>query len=173
MNPVDYWSMAREYSVWNTAVAALQFWTADLKAHVLSSAIEQVYNAFFYSTSTHLICQQHDDLLFGHFVTTPNAAFKSKLALEDKGYESGSENFNIPTPLRRTSKIHHISSVENTSFDPDPVTPQSTSTRESHCRPVCRCLIYSSSEDDDDTLTDEIPSPNSTLPVQYHTDILQ
>ena len=34
--------MAREYSLWNAAVAALQFWTADLKAHVLSSAIEQV-----------------------------------------------------------------------------------------------------------------------------------
>ena len=34
--------MAREYSVWNAAVAALQFWTADLKAHVLNSAIEKV-----------------------------------------------------------------------------------------------------------------------------------
>ena len=42
MNVTDYWPMAREYSVWNTAVAALQFWTADLKAHVLSSAAEQV-----------------------------------------------------------------------------------------------------------------------------------
>ena len=49
MNVTVYWPMAREYSVRNTAVAALQFWTADLKAHVLSSAIEQVYNAFFYS----------------------------------------------------------------------------------------------------------------------------
>ena len=36
------------------------------------------------------------------FVTTLNAAFECKLALEDDGYESGSENFNIPTPLRRT-----------------------------------------------------------------------
>ena len=44
-------------------VAALQFWTADLKAHVLSSAIEQVYNAFFYSTSIHLLCQQSDEVL--------------------------------------------------------------------------------------------------------------
>ena len=42
-------------------------------------------------------------------MTTLNAAFESKLALEDEGYESGSENFNIPTPLRRTSKIHHVS----------------------------------------------------------------
>ena len=91
--------MAREYSVWNAAVAALQFWIADLKAHVLSGAIEQVYNTFFYSTSTHLLHQQSDEILSSHFMTTLNAAFESKLALKDKGYESGSENFNIPTPL--------------------------------------------------------------------------
>ena len=60
MNVIDYWPMAREYSVWNATVAALQFGTADLKVHVLSSAIEQVYNTFFYSTSTHLLCQQSD-----------------------------------------------------------------------------------------------------------------
>ena len=29
----------REYSVWNAAVAALQFWTADLDTHILGSAI--------------------------------------------------------------------------------------------------------------------------------------
>ena len=100
MNPVDYWSMAREYSVWNAAVAALQFWTADLKAQVLSSTIEQVYNAFFHSTSTHLLCQQSDKILFRCFMTTLNATFESKLALEDEGYESSSENFDIPMPLR-------------------------------------------------------------------------
>ena len=100
MDPVDYWLMAREYSVWNTAIAALQFWTADLEAHMLSSAIEQVYTAFFYSTPMHLLCQQSDEILFGCFMTTLNAAFESKLALEDEGYDSGSKNFNIPTPLR-------------------------------------------------------------------------
>ena len=48
MNTTDYWQMAREYSVWNAAIAALQFWTADLKAHALSSTIEEeVYTAFF------------------------------------------------------------------------------------------------------------------------------
>ena len=52
--------MAREYSVWNDTVTALQFWTTDLEAHDLSSIIEQVYNAFFYSMSTHLLCQQSD-----------------------------------------------------------------------------------------------------------------
>ena len=64
MNPVDYYSMAREYSILNATAAALQFWTVDLKAHVLSSTIEQVYNAFFYSLSTHLLCQQSDKILF-------------------------------------------------------------------------------------------------------------
>ena len=132
MDLVDYWPMAREYSVWNATVAALQFWTADLKAHVLSSTIEQVYNAFYYSTSMHLLCQQSDEILFRPFMTTQNAAFESKLALEDKGYESDSENFNIPTPLRRTSRIHHVSSVENASFDSDPVTPGSTGTTEGY-----------------------------------------
>ena len=67
---------------------------------MVSSAIEQVYNAFFYSTSMYLLCQQSDEILFSQFVTTLNAAFQSKLALEDEGCESGSANFNIPTPLR-------------------------------------------------------------------------
>ena len=30
MNVADYWPMTREYLIWNAAVAALQFWTADL-----------------------------------------------------------------------------------------------------------------------------------------------
>ena len=140
---------------------------ADLEAHVLNSVIEQVYNAFFYSTSTHLLCQLSDEILIIRFVTTLNAAFGSKLALE-----SGSENFNIPTPLRRTSKIHHISSVENASFDPDPGTPCSTGTRQSHHRPVHRCLTFSISKDED-TPTDEIPLPASTAPLQNHVYTLQ
>ena len=174
MDPVNYWLMAREYSVWNATVAALQFWTADLRANVLSSTIEQVYNAFFFSTSTYMLCQQSDEVLFSHFKTTLNAAFESKLTLEDEGYDSGSENFNIPTPLRRTSKIHHLSSEEHASFDPDLVTPCSTGIRESPCRPVHRHLTFSSSEEeDDDTPMDETPTPNSTLPVQHHTDTFQ
>ena len=100
MNATDYWMFVRVYSVWNAPVAALQFWTADLEPHILSSAIEQGYNAFFYSASTHLLCQQCEEVLFGCFVTMLNAAIESKLTLEDEGNESGSENFNIPTPLR-------------------------------------------------------------------------
>ena len=84
--------------------------------------------------------------------------FECKLALEDEGYESSSENFNIPTPLRKTSKTHHVSSVKNASFDPDPVTPCSTG--QSHLRPVYRWLTYSSS-DNIDTSEDEAPSPST------------
>ena len=47
----DYWLFAHEFSIWNAAVVALQFWTADLDPQALSNAIEKVYTAFFYSDS--------------------------------------------------------------------------------------------------------------------------
>ena len=59
-----------------------------------------------------MVHQQPDKILFSHFETTLNAAFECKLALEVEGYESSSENFNIPTLLKRTSKIHHVSNVK-------------------------------------------------------------
>ena len=102
MNTIDYWPVAREYSIWNAVVAALNFWTADLEAHTLSSATEEVYRAFFYTPSAHTLHQTPDEIIFGHFVTMLNATFEQKLALEDEGYESSSENFNTLTPLRRT-----------------------------------------------------------------------
>ena len=117
--------MAREYSIWNAAIASLQFWTADLDPISLGIATE-VYSVFFHSTSTYTLCQQPDEILFGHFVTTLNAAFEWKLALEDEGYESSSETINMPTPLRKIPKIHHISSIERASFNPNLVTPCST-----------------------------------------------
>ena len=107
MNVADYWPMAREYLIWNARVAPLQFWTADLNAHVLSSTMEHM----------HLLCQQSEEVLFSYFMTTLYAAFESKLALADKGYDSGSENFNIPIPLKCTSRFHHVSS-DDISFDP-------------------------------------------------------
>ena len=173
MDPVNYWPMARENSIWN-ATTALQFWTADLKGHVLDSAFEQVYNVFFYSTSTYMLWQQSVEVLFGQFVTTLNTTFKSKFALEDEGYNSGSENFNILTPLKQTAKIHHITSEEHASFNPDPVMPCSRGIRELTCRPVHRSLTFSSSEEDDDgTSLDETPSAPSTVSVQHHTDTFQ
>ena len=47
----------------------------------------------------HLLHNQ-PEVLFSHFVTMLNATFEGELTLEDEGYDSGSENFNIPTPPR-------------------------------------------------------------------------
>ena len=115
--------MDRQYLVWNAAVAALQFWMADLDAHTPGSTIDKVFNAFFYSTSAHLLHQQSDKISFGRFMIMLNGAFESKFASKGKGYESSSENFNIPIPLPKTSRIDHISSIKNVSFDPVPATP--------------------------------------------------
>ena len=40
MDTTHYWPFAREYLIWNATVTGLQFWTADLKPHILSDAIE-------------------------------------------------------------------------------------------------------------------------------------
>ena len=169
MTATNYWPMGRKYSVWNVAVAALQFWTADLEACVLSSASEEIYGAFFYLTFTYILHQQSDEILFSHFVTTLNATLKHKLALEDEGYDRGLENFNISTPLWRTSRIHHVSSIDNASFDPTPGTP--CTSKESHLRPVGRQLTYSSPDDDNDITAQEILFPTST--EQHHINALQ
>ena len=102
MNVTDYWPMAREYSIWNATIASLQFSTADLDLITLGIATEEAYSEFFYLTSTYTLHQQPDEMLFGHFVTTLKAAFEQGLAMEDDGYESSSENFNMPPPLRKT-----------------------------------------------------------------------
>ena len=76
MDVTDHWLMAREYLIWNAAVASLQFWTADLDTITLGTAIEEVYSVFFYTTSIYTLHQQSDKILFGHFMTTLNAAFE-------------------------------------------------------------------------------------------------
>ena len=47
MDATDYWPLAWEYSIWNAAVASLQFWMDDLHPPMLSNTIERVYTAFF------------------------------------------------------------------------------------------------------------------------------
>ena len=76
MNITDYWPMAREYSIWNVAIASLQFMTEDLDPVTLGRATEEVYSIFFYSTATHTLRQQSNRILFGCFVTTLYAAFE-------------------------------------------------------------------------------------------------
>ena len=48
----------------------------------------------------HLLCNQSEEVLFSCLVTTLNDTFERELDLADKGYESGSETSNLPTPLR-------------------------------------------------------------------------
>ena len=76
MDIADYWWMAREYSIWNAVIASLQLWTADLDTIILGTDKEEVHSAFFYTASTHTLHQQSDEILFGNFVTTSNAAFE-------------------------------------------------------------------------------------------------
>ena len=58
------------------------------------------------------------------FCNSLNAAFTQQLSLTDEGYESGTDNNDLPTPLRKTLRVPHISSLEHTSFNPELVTPQ-------------------------------------------------
>ena len=102
MDAADYWLMAREYSIWNATIASLQFWTEDLDPVTLGRATEHVYTTFFYSPSSHTLHQQSDEILFGCFVITLNAAFDQQLSLADEGYKSGSDTIDLPTPLRKT-----------------------------------------------------------------------
>ena len=53
MDTADYWPMAGEYSIWNAAIASLQFWTEDLDPVTLGIATEHVYTAFFYTSMSH------------------------------------------------------------------------------------------------------------------------
>ena len=73
-----------------------------------------------------------------------NAAFDQQLSLADESYKSGSDTIDLPTPLRKTLRIHHVSSMEHASFDPAPVTL--CSTPQTPPRPVCRYLSFSSQD---------------------------
>ena len=159
----SFWPLAREYSIWNAAVATLQFWTGDLEPNILSSSTECIYTAFFYTTFMHLHCNQPEKVLFSHFVTMLNDAFKRELALADEEYESGSETSNLPTPLQRTSRIHHISSDENISFDPS--TPCTTATSQSNCKTVYHHLSFSSSGDEDISSVHSSSQTSTSLPL--------
>ena len=144
MNTADYWLMARKYSIWNATIASLQLWTEDLDPVTLGRVTKHVYTAFFYSPSSHMLCQQSDKILFGHFIIALNAAFDQQLSLADEGYKSRLDTINLPTPLRRTPLIHHVSSMEHTSFDPAPTTP--CNTPHTPHRPVCRHISFSSAD---------------------------
>ena len=127
MDGTHYWPFAREYSIWNSTVTALQFWMADHEPHILSNAIERVYTAFFCHSSAQHLRNISEEILCSHFVTTLSDTFKWELVQDDEGYKSGSKSLSIPTPLRRALQIYHVSTSENISFDP--ATPQLSNTQ--------------------------------------------
>ena len=98
--------------------------------------------------------------MFGCFIIALNTAFTQQPSLADEGYESSSDTIDLPTPLQKTPCIHHVSSMELTSFNPVTTTPHSTvtitpcSTPQTPPRPVQRCLSFSL---DNDQAADSTP----------------
>ena len=123
METAEYWPMARQYGIWNAAITSLQFWAEDLDPITLGIASEHVYTTFFWTPTSHTLQQLPEDVLFECFVVTLNAAFTKQLSLADGGYESGSNMADLPTPLQKMLCIHHIFSMEHTSFNPAHITP--------------------------------------------------
>ena len=145
MDTADYWLMAQEYFIWNATIASLQFGTEDLDPVTFGIAKECVCTTFFYTSTSHTLCQQFDETLFGCFIIALNAAFTQQLSLADEGYESGSDTIDLPNPLQKTPHICQVSSLEHASFNPVTTTP--CSTPQTPPRPVCRCLSFSSAND--------------------------
>ena len=155
METAEYWPMACKYGIWNAAITSLQFWAEDLNPITLGIASKCVYTTFFWTATSHTLCQLPEDVLFGHFVIALNAAFTQQLSLADEGYKSGS-NTDLPTPLWKMPCIHHVSSVEHASFNPAYTTPCCPATTP-HCnspltspRPVCCCLTFTSDSSESD-----------------------
>ena len=101
METAEYWPMAHKYAIWNIAIASLQFWAEDLDLITLGIPSECIYTTFFWTPTSHTLCQLYEDVLFGHFVIALNAAFTQQLSLADEGYKSGSNTADLPTLCRK------------------------------------------------------------------------
>ena len=135
METAEYWLMACKYAIWNAALSSLQFWAEDLNPITLVIASECIYTTFFWKPTSHTLHQLSEDVLFGCFVIVLNAALTQQLSLADEGYESGSDTIDLPTPLRKTPCVHHMSSMEHASFNPAHTTPHSSATITHHSSP--------------------------------------
>ena len=150
METVEYWLMACKYAIWNAAITSLQFRAEDLDLITLGIALECIYTTFFWTPTSHTLCQLSEDVLFGHFVIALNAAFTQQFSLVDEGYKSGSDTVELPTPLRKTPHIHHVSSMQHASFNPVHTAPCNTvtvtpcSSPQTLTRPVHCHLSFSS-----------------------------
>ena len=155
--------MAQKYSIWNAAIASLQFWTEDLAPATLGKASEHVYYYFFWTPISHTLHQLPEETLFGCFVLALNAAFMQQLSLQDEGYNSDS-NEDVPTPLRTVPHIHHIFSLEHVSFNPvhsTPCRPAQCHPTYSPARSVQRYLTFSNDSMDTPT-SSNTSSPESS-----------
>ena len=92
-----------KYAIWNAAITSLQFWAEDLNPVTLGITSECIYTTFFWTPTSHMLCQLSEDVLFGCFVIALNAAFTQQLSLADEGYESGSDTNDLPMPLQENS----------------------------------------------------------------------
>ena len=164
METAEYWPMACKYTIWNTAITSLQFWAEDLNPIILGIASECIYTTFFWTPTSLTLCQLSEDVLFGCFVIALNAAFTLQLSLADEGYKSGSDTVDLPTPLRKTPHIHHVSSSEHASFNPANATPCRTviithhSSLQTPIRPVCHHLSFTSDSDQDPDEEEDLPT---------------
>ena len=77
------------------------FGQQDLNPITLGITSECVYTTFFWTPTSYTLQQLSEEVLFGCFVLSLNAAFTQQLSLADEGYESGSNN-DLPTPLCKT-----------------------------------------------------------------------
>ena len=171
METTEYWPMAHKYGIWNAAITSLQFWAEDLDLITLGIASERVYSTFFWTPTSHTLCQLSEEALFGCFVLTLNAAFTQQLSLADEGYDSGS-NSDLPTPLQKTPHIHHVSSIEHASFNPAHTTPchpagtPHYNIQPPSPRPVCHHLTFlsdsSESDHDPDSSSDNDQDPDNS-----------
>ena len=75
---------------------------------------------------------------------------------EDEDYESGSENFYIPTPLSTAPRVYHVSTVDDLSFNlayfgQSPTPPEQhaelSPNRYRFHNLTCCCLVFTSSND--------------------------
>ena len=76
MDATDYWPFAWEYSIWNAAVTAVQFWMDDLHPPTLSNTIERIYGASFAVILPSTCDMWKKKYLFHCFVTTLNDTFE-------------------------------------------------------------------------------------------------
>ena len=82
---------------------SLQFWTEDLNPVTLGIATECIYTTFFWTSTSHTLCQQSKETVFGCFLRVLNAAFAQQLLLADKGYESGSDTIDFTNSITENS----------------------------------------------------------------------